>query len=118
MDPVLMAAYDQRDMPTTNLAQEIVIRNMVKGVLPRPLEEDVNAEAYKFVLTNHLVNFYEDIAKNIQSAAEKLKKYFDKNSKEQKFKEKDWVLLKTLGKILRNFRPKIKNHNNYKSRAL
>uniref|UniRef100_A0A915IMH9 Uncharacterized protein n=1 Tax=Romanomermis culicivorax TaxID=13658 RepID=A0A915IMH9_ROMCU len=39
MDPILMAAYDQSAMPTTNLAQEIVIMNIVKGVLARPLDE-------------------------------------------------------------------------------
>uniref|UniRef100_A0A915K9I8 Uncharacterized protein n=1 Tax=Romanomermis culicivorax TaxID=13658 RepID=A0A915K9I8_ROMCU len=55
---------------------------------------DINGEAYKIVLTNHLVNLYEDIAKNIQSAAERSKKYLDKKSKEHGFTEKDWVLLK------------------------
>uniref|UniRef100_A0A915IPT8 Uncharacterized protein n=1 Tax=Romanomermis culicivorax TaxID=13658 RepID=A0A915IPT8_ROMCU len=30
MDPVLTAAYDQREMPTTNLAQKIVFRNIIK----------------------------------------------------------------------------------------
>uniref|UniRef100_A0A915HV80 Uncharacterized protein n=1 Tax=Romanomermis culicivorax TaxID=13658 RepID=A0A915HV80_ROMCU len=30
MDPVLTASYDQTEMPTNNLAQEIVIRNIVK----------------------------------------------------------------------------------------
>uniref|UniRef100_A0A915IST3 Uncharacterized protein n=1 Tax=Romanomermis culicivorax TaxID=13658 RepID=A0A915IST3_ROMCU len=50
-------------------------------------------QAYKFVLTNHLVNLYEDIAKNIRSAVDKLKKYLDKMSEEHKFKEKDWILL-------------------------
>uniref|UniRef100_A0A915JLN8 Uncharacterized protein n=1 Tax=Romanomermis culicivorax TaxID=13658 RepID=A0A915JLN8_ROMCU len=39
MDLDLTAAYDQREMPTNNLAQEIVIRNIVKSVLPRLLEE-------------------------------------------------------------------------------
>uniref|UniRef100_A0A915J5J0 Uncharacterized protein n=1 Tax=Romanomermis culicivorax TaxID=13658 RepID=A0A915J5J0_ROMCU len=43
-------------------------------------------------MTNDIL--YEDIAKNIQSAAEKSKKYFDKKSKERGFKVKDWVLLK------------------------
>uniref|UniRef100_A0A915L8R4 Uncharacterized protein n=1 Tax=Romanomermis culicivorax TaxID=13658 RepID=A0A915L8R4_ROMCU len=42
MDPVLTAAYDQREMPTINLAQEIVIRNIVKGVLPKFLEEGMD----------------------------------------------------------------------------
>uniref|UniRef100_A0A915JQ31 Uncharacterized protein n=1 Tax=Romanomermis culicivorax TaxID=13658 RepID=A0A915JQ31_ROMCU len=45
---------------------------------------DSNVEAYKFVLTNHLVNLYEDIAKNIESAADKSNKYFDKKSKEHR----------------------------------
>uniref|UniRef100_A0A915KWF7 Uncharacterized protein n=1 Tax=Romanomermis culicivorax TaxID=13658 RepID=A0A915KWF7_ROMCU len=39
MDPILTAAYDQREMPTTNLAQEIIVRNILKGVLPKLLEE-------------------------------------------------------------------------------
>uniref|UniRef100_A0A915HQE7 Uncharacterized protein n=1 Tax=Romanomermis culicivorax TaxID=13658 RepID=A0A915HQE7_ROMCU len=40
MDP----AYDQKEMPTNNLAQEIVITNMVKGVLLKLLEEGMKQD--------------------------------------------------------------------------
>uniref|UniRef100_A0A915KMH6 Uncharacterized protein n=1 Tax=Romanomermis culicivorax TaxID=13658 RepID=A0A915KMH6_ROMCU len=42
MDPVLTAAYNQRGMPTNNLVQEIGLRNIVEGVLPKLLEEGMS----------------------------------------------------------------------------
>uniref|UniRef100_A0A915KVB2 Uncharacterized protein n=1 Tax=Romanomermis culicivorax TaxID=13658 RepID=A0A915KVB2_ROMCU len=42
MDPIITAAFDQREMPTTNLAQEIVISNTVKHVPLRLLEEGMD----------------------------------------------------------------------------
>uniref|UniRef100_A0A915IYN7 Uncharacterized protein n=1 Tax=Romanomermis culicivorax TaxID=13658 RepID=A0A915IYN7_ROMCU len=39
MEDTTNITYDQREMPATNLAQEIIVRNIIKGVLPKLLEE-------------------------------------------------------------------------------